>query len=328
MKTHTQIQPNLEILLPKRGRYEDTLAKDNLAFYDSMFSYFDQSKWEDRFAMMIRIARNTKLEKDPRPSIGRVTNLVCDLLDSEIPHLSDETPMDREMLIEDIAEYCNVEDELEKHKSSIETLVDNWRVGFHRMAQSSNFLIVVNLYNCGYPQSLVTKTSVGSFIEGIIDGLSKIEKETFRHRVQKIDSLMLSIDLLQTKTANHLANNEQLVLHKEDIDWKGLALSRITMDDYDWYAREYEGSSTIDDWYSSPFNTYFYTYFQMDYVLYKLCKLYGVELSDYIPEVARYYEHLWVFNDYCKEDEDNFFDLTDIHDECLKQWKQNYPLLA
>ena len=332
MKTHTQTtqQPNFETLLPKRDQYEDTLAKDNLAFYDNMFSYFDQSKWEDRFAMMIRIARNTKLEKDERPSIGRVANLVCDLLDSEIPHLSDGTPMGREILIEDIAEYCNVEEDLEKHSSTIETLVDNWKVGVHKMAQSSNFLIIVNLYNCGYPSSLVTETSMGTFIERVTDGLNKvkIERETFRHRIQKIDSLMLSIDCIQTKTANHIAKGEQLILHKEDIDWKSLAIARITIDDYDWYARNYEESNLIEDWYSNPFGIHFYTSFQMDYVLYKLCKTYGVKLSDYISDVADYYHHLWVFNEYAKEDEDSFFDLTDIFSDCLKHWKEKYPLLA
>lgn len=328
METQTTI--NFETLLPKRGEYEDTLAKDNLAFYDNMFSYFDQSKWEDRFSMMVRIARNTKLENDLRPSIGRVTNLVKDLLDSEIPHLSDENPTDREILIEDIAEYCNVDGEIEKHISSIETLVDNWKVGVHIMVQSSNFLIIVGLYNCGYPSSLVTNTSVGTLIEKISNGLekSKVQTATYQHRVKSLDDLMFSIDCLQTKTATHLAKGEQLVLHKEDIEWKELAIARITADDYDWYAREYEDSSTIDDWYKSPFGTYFYTSFQMDYILYKLCQHYGVQLSDYIPEVARYYEHLWVFNPLCKEDEDRFFDLTDIYEDCLKQWKQNYPLLA
>lgn len=325
-----QTTPNFETLLPKRDQYEDTLAKDNLAFYDNMFSYFDQSKWEDRFVMMIRIARNTQLEKDERPSIGRVVNLVCNLLDSEIPHLSDGTSMDREMLIEDIAEYCNVEDEIEKHKSCIETLVDNWKVGVHKMVQSSNFLIISSLYRCGYPSSLVTETSMGTLIKKITAGLNrvKIEKETFRHRRQKIDSLMLSIDQIQSKTASHLAKGEQLILHKEDIDWKALAIARVTIDDYDWYARNYEDSSLLEDWYSNPFGIHFYTTFQMDYILYKLCQLYGVELSDYIPEVVEYYHHLWLFNDYAKEDEDSFFNLTDIYSDCLKHWKENYPLLA
>ena len=308
--------------LPKRKAYEIALKKDGRIFNDCIFQYLDQSKWEDRFILLLRVARGSVLEIDNRvKSIHYAKDL-----EAQIDILCQDGTENK---TKEVLGIIGVE-ETQEWVNKIEDLLGRWKVGGDNYLQM--MLFSAPLYERDYPSSMVRRTNIGKLVDKAFYDINLyFEKEIHQHCQNLMDNFVMFIDQLQEKTTQHIMKNEELFLHKGDIDWRRIAKIRTDIEDIAWYFRQEHSTVGIDDWYSIPHTDAprcFHADFIVDYALYRLCKLYEVQLIDYIPELKPLHQESWVcYPKLTKQEEIMFFNLDDIYRENLEFWENKYPYL-
>lgn len=333
---------NFETVLPKRATYEKALEKDGYLFHEDLFSYLDQSKWEDRFLMLIRIARNSTLETDPRMSFHKYVKSIEEGISSEIESIEDLNSIVTTSKV--VANFIKLADLppskqfSDKNRNIAVSCLKNWQKG------QSNYINIMlkvhDYYQIVWPSYLVKRTSIGELVYSIVENLEK-EKSLYTQVIsfcnQLVDSLILFVEQLQEKTITHIINSEELFLHKEDTDWGRIAKMRLHIDDVEWFFRNFCDCCTLSDWYSTPYSDeapYLQADFTLDYVLHRICTLYTVDLSEYVSEVRDVYLNWVTHNPKTQEEIDQAFDHIDHSSETAQfsdnfhYWKEKHPLLS
>ena len=293
-------------MLPTIKEYLEYSQKDNSVFSDIATDGLDESKWEDRFHLLIRIMRNGQLEKDNRPTYGQFLRSIAEYIKTDL----EDGWLVREIVENIFHKYCGRYLPTKEERSTLYGIVKGWDNNHHSLS-----MILYKPYTHAHPSSSIEKTYLGKYIDEIICGVKEDEK-VLSYCEDIVLSFCSTIEQLHKKTCEDKKQGKQPFLYTDSIKWSEIFPMCLKIDDIEWFYRTCLGYITLDHKLGALKNNEYYFHYATRYGLHSLMKCYNISACDYLNDThKKLYAYHWVF-----QNEDISLDTTTEFSETHNKW--------
>lgn len=296
-------------MLPTIREYSQYSQKDNSVFSDIATDELDENKWEDRFHLLIRIMRNSQLEKDNRPTYGQFLRSIAEYI---------KTDLEDDWLVREIVEnifhkYCGKYLPTKEERAALYEIVKGWERENHN--HNSLSMILYKPYTHAHPSSSIEKTHLGKYTDKIICDIKEDEK-VLSYCEDIVLSFCSTIEQLHQQTCENNKQGKQPFLYTDSIKWGDLLSMCLKIDDIEWFYRTCLGYLTLDHKLGALKESSYYFHYATRYGLFSLMKCYGISATNYVGDTHReLYDYHWIF-----QNEDMYLEMTTEFRETHDLW--------